>query len=76
VYELLRTSEAVSKVVTANQIIASLIMFAFVYLLLFILFIYLLTRKIQHGPDDEEESHEMPDSWKAVLRSDDQEART
>lgn len=76
VYELLRTSQALSRVVTANQIIASLALFAAVYLLLFILFIYLLTRKIQHGPDAEEGGHEhLSDSWKAVLRKDDQESR-
>jgi cytochrome d ubiquinol oxidase subunit I len=39
------------------------------------MFIYLLTRKIQHGPDEGDQSHEMPESWKAVLRTDDQEAR-
>jgi cytochrome d ubiquinol oxidase subunit I len=75
VYEMLKTSQALSKAVTAEQIMISLAMFAAVYLLLFILFVYLLTRKIQHGPDEEDESHEMPASWKAVLRSDDQEAR-
>jgi len=68
VYELMKTSEAVSKVVTANQIVASLLMFGFVYLLLFAAFIFLLTRKIQHGPDVEDESEEMPDSWKSVVR--------
>lgn len=68
VYELLKTSDALSKVVTAHQIVASLIMFAFVYVLLFAAFIFLLTRKIQHGPNDEEESDDMPDSWKSVIR--------
>ncbi|MDP3580447.1 MAG: cytochrome ubiquinol oxidase subunit I, partial [Ignavibacteria bacterium] len=42
VYGLLRTSEGLSKVVTANQVIFSLIMFTIVYLLLFALFLYLL----------------------------------
>ena len=69
VYEMLRTSESLSKVVTANQIIASLILFGFVYALLFVMFVFLLTRKIQHGPDSAEESEEMPDSWKAVIRT-------
>jgi cytochrome bd ubiquinol oxidase subunit I len=68
VYELLKTSQAISKVVTANHIVASLVMFAFVYLLLFAVFIFLLTRKIQHGPDDEDESEAMPESWKSVVR--------
>ncbi len=53
VYGLLRTSDALSNTVVANQVLASLIMFAMVYLLLFILFVYLLNKKIQHGPFDE-----------------------
>jgi len=52
VYGLLRTSDALSKTVTANQIIFSLILFTIVYIVLFILFIFLLNRKIQHGPVD------------------------
>ncbi len=52
VYRLLRTSEALSKVVTANQVVASMVMFGFVYLLLFAVFIFLLNEKIKHGPDD------------------------
>ncbi|MFA5263828.1 MAG: cytochrome ubiquinol oxidase subunit I [Opitutaceae bacterium] len=52
VYKLLRTSEALSAVVTANQVVASMVMFGFVYLLLFAVFIFLLNDKIQHGPDD------------------------
>ncbi len=50
VYNLLRTSEGLSKVVTANMVLGSLIMFTFIYLLLFILFVYLLDRKIKMGP--------------------------
>ena len=67
VYNLLKTSDAISKVVRSEEILASLVMFALVYALLFALFIYTLTRKIQHGPDDEESSEEMPESWKAVI---------
>ncbi len=50
VYGLLRTSDALSKVVTANQVLFSLILFTAIYALLFILFIYLLNKKIQAGP--------------------------
>ncbi|MEO5893338.1 MAG: cytochrome ubiquinol oxidase subunit I [Ferruginibacter sp.] len=50
VYGLLRTSNALSKTVTANQIIFSLVLFTLVYITLFILFIYLLNKKIKHGP--------------------------
>lgn len=52
VYGLLRTSDAFSRVVTANQILFSLILFTVVYVVLLALFLYLLTRKIQHGPED------------------------
>jgi cytochrome d ubiquinol oxidase subunit I len=52
VYGLLRTSEGLSKAVTANVVLASLIMFTFVYLLLFVLYIYLFNSMIKHGPDE------------------------
>ncbi len=52
VYGLLRTSDAFSRTVTANQILFSLALFSLVYVVLLILFLYLLTRKIQHGPED------------------------
>lgn len=52
VYGLLRTSDALSKVVVANQVVASLVMFTLVYALLLAVFIFLLNDKIRHGPDD------------------------
>ena len=52
VYGHLRTADALSKVVTANQVLFSLIMFTIIYALLFGLFIYLLNKKIQHGPEE------------------------
>lgn len=51
VYKLMRTSEALSAVVQANVVLASLVLFAVIYFLLFAVFIYLLNDKIQHGPD-------------------------
>tara|TARA_Y100000782_G_C10187692_1_gene267782 strand:- start:126 stop:1511 length:1386 start_codon:yes stop_codon:yes gene_type:complete len=56
VYGLLRTSNALSQAVTANHVVFSLIMFFVVYALLFVLFIYLLNKKIKHGPYEEEEN--------------------
>jgi cytochrome bd ubiquinol oxidase subunit I len=67
VYGLMRTSQGLSAVVTANHVLASLLMFAAIYALLFAVFVYLLTRKIQKGPDDEEDSEEMPPSWIAMM---------
>lgn len=66
VTDLLLISQGVSKVVAANQIVASIIMFMVVYTLLFLVFIYLLNKKIQHGPDTEEESLDLPESWKML----------
>lgn len=54
VYGLLRTADGLSKVVEANQVIFSLILFFVIYALLFVLFIYLLNEKIQHGPEQPE----------------------
>ncbi len=49
---LLRTSEGLSAVVSANMVLSSLVLFTFIYLLLFAVFVYLLNDKIQHGPDN------------------------
>ncbi|MEZ4799954.1 MAG: cytochrome ubiquinol oxidase subunit I [Flavobacteriales bacterium] len=51
VYGLLRTSDALSNTVKANQVWFSLIMFTAVYALLLVLFLYLLNKKITHGPE-------------------------
>ncbi len=53
VYGLMRTAHGVSRNVNGGEILASLILFTFIYLLLFVLFIYLLDQKIQKGPEDE-----------------------
>lgn len=66
VYGLLRTSDALSKVVTANQVLFSLIMFALIYVLLFTLFIYLLNKKIKHGPNEEELIDKRPNQKEMV----------
>jgi cytochrome bd ubiquinol oxidase subunit I len=54
VYGFMRTSEGLSKVVSAEQIMFSLILFTIIYFFLFVLFIYLLNEKIKHGPEDTE----------------------
>ena len=63
VWGYLRTSQGLSAVVKAEQVVASLIGFTLIYLLLFVLFLFLLNRKIQHGPEPLEESHDLPDNW-------------
>jgi len=54
VYGVMRTPEGLSKVVQANVVITSLILFTIIYFLLFMVFIYLLNDKIQHGPHDDD----------------------
>lgn len=53
VYGLLRTSDALSATVKAEQVVFSLILFLLVYTTLLVLFLYLLNKKIKHGPVDE-----------------------
>jgi cytochrome d ubiquinol oxidase subunit I len=55
VWKLLRTTQGVSPSITVHQVWMSIIMFIVIYTLLFILFIFLLDRKIKHGPVDDEE---------------------
>ena len=56
VYGLLRTRDAISYSVSGEQVLFSLILFSVIYLILFTLFIYLLTKKIQKGPETGEYS--------------------
>jgi len=55
---LLRTADGLSPVVGAGEVLTSIILFGLVYLLLFILFVYLLNEKIQHGPVDDDTAGE------------------
>ncbi|MBD3168299.1 MAG: cytochrome ubiquinol oxidase subunit I [candidate division Zixibacteria bacterium] len=50
VYGLLRTKDALSVSIGEGHVWLSMALFTFIYILLFILFIYLLNEKIQHGP--------------------------
>ncbi len=60
VYGLLKTNEAFSQSVSANQVLFSLILFFCVYSLLLVLFIYLLDKKIKHGPYDDSKDTDRP----------------
>jgi cytochrome d ubiquinol oxidase subunit I len=51
VYGLLRTSDGLSKAVSASQTLGSIVMFGVIYSLLFAVWIYVLNDKIHHGPD-------------------------
>jgi cytochrome bd ubiquinol oxidase subunit I len=51
VYGVMKTADAVSKVVPAGQILFSLILFALVYALLFYVFIKILGKIVKKGPE-------------------------
>jgi len=51
VWNLMRTTQGASPSVDKGMVIGSLIMFSVIYIFLFALFIFLLNRKIQDGPE-------------------------
>lgn len=51
VYGLLRTDEGFSEAIAASHVLTSIILFMAIYALLFALWVFILNRKIQHGPD-------------------------
>lgn len=55
VHKLLKTKEAFSPHLTKSDMVASLTMFVVMYLLFFVLFLFLLDKKIKTGPTTEKE---------------------
>lgn len=71
VWNLMRTVDGVSPVLSGYQVLFSLGMFVLLYALLFSLFIFLLNRKIQEGPDNLETQivpESLPDTFREVFR--------
>jgi cytochrome d ubiquinol oxidase subunit I len=67
----MRTAEGVSPNLAGGQVFLSVLMFVALYALLFVLFIYLLNEKIQHGPEpleDEVPVTSLPDTFRDVFR--------
>jgi cytochrome bd ubiquinol oxidase subunit I len=60
---LLKTQDGASPLIKPSQVIASLTLFSLIYLLLFILFIFLMNKKIQEGPIDELATIEYRDTF-------------
>jgi cytochrome d ubiquinol oxidase subunit I len=54
VYGLMKTADGISRVVSAQEILVSLVLFTSVYAMLFAVFIFLLDQKIRRGPAPEE----------------------
>ncbi|MGE0786542.1 MAG: cytochrome ubiquinol oxidase subunit I [Sandaracinaceae bacterium] len=51
VYGLLRTSDAVSRTVPAEHVLASIVLFGVIYLALAALWVIVMNEKIRHGPE-------------------------
>jgi cytochrome d ubiquinol oxidase subunit I len=71
VWNVLRTSDAVSPTLRTGQVFASLVMFALLYLLLLVLFVFLLDRKIKRGPEpvgEAEASEGLPNTIREMFR--------
>jgi cytochrome d ubiquinol oxidase subunit I len=52
IYKLMKTADAASVVVSANQLVFSLIMFFLIYSLLFVMFVYLFVKIAKNGPEE------------------------
>jgi cytochrome d ubiquinol oxidase subunit I len=70
VWNVMRTSDAVSPTLTTGQVLLSLITFALLYALLLALFLFLMDRKINHGPEAPEEGRlaDLPNTFREVFR--------
>jgi len=62
----LRTRDAVSEVVTAEQVVGSIVLFGLIYLLLGALWIYVLNHKIQSGPTGTESGRRGKDALRVA----------
>ena len=70
VWNVMRTDAAVSPTLTTGDVLLSLITFALLYALLLVLFLFLLDRKIKHGPEAVEEGKlaDLPNTFREVFR--------
>jgi cytochrome d ubiquinol oxidase subunit I len=73
VYNVLKTSDGDSPLLTGDQVLFSFLMFVVLYIILLILFLFLLNEKIQHGPEPLEEVEtvpveSLPDSFREIFR--------
>jgi cytochrome d ubiquinol oxidase subunit I len=60
-YGLFRTSEGVSPLLSSGSVLFTLIGFAGMYLIMGLLYIVLMVREVEHGPEAEEETLESPE---------------
>jgi cytochrome bd ubiquinol oxidase subunit I len=55
VYKLMKTKDAFSATLSGGEVLFSLILFGVIYLALGVLYLYLLTKEINHGPESAKE---------------------
>ncbi len=70
VFGVMKTSDGVSPSLTVPQALFSVVTFVVLYAILLVLFIYLLNKDIQRGPEPLEEQEpgaELPDTFRAVF---------
>jgi cytochrome d ubiquinol oxidase subunit I len=67
---ILRTSEAHSTTLPAKQVLSVIVMFTLVYVLLFVVWLRLLNRIIQHGPVPEAREQQTEDRDQKIEHSD------
>jgi cytochrome bd ubiquinol oxidase subunit I len=60
-YGLFRTSEGVSPLLSSGSVLFTLIGFAGMYLIMGLLYIVLMVREVDHGPEAESETRESPE---------------
>jgi len=67
----MRTKDGISstKAVSAEQVVRSILMFSFVYLLLFVVWVYVLNSKIKHGPDEHDTEPPLSTSTGGLLEA-------
>lgn len=63
VYNVMRTVQGVSRVISRSDVIASLVMFVVMYTMMGVLFVYLLNKKIQKGPVFDDDNTEYRDPF-------------
>jgi cytochrome d ubiquinol oxidase subunit I len=60
VYGLLKTKDAVSRMVPAEHVLVSIVCFSLLYLALFFVWLFVINEKIRHGPDSIHHTSQAP----------------
>ena len=66
VYQVLKTNEAMSAVVKAPQVLSSILLFLFIYLLLGILFLILFAKFVRQGPVADGAGEALEERWQPL----------